>query len=75
MGIRRAPPLAYVLRNNEVNDWNFNFVTREDRLIAACATLIGPQFKQDDNKVYSLLLDYFKDPTGMAIIAKYKTNQ
>lgn len=47
--------LAYLLRDNEVGNYDSNWTTREDRL-HGCLKFSGPIYKDDRESLYSLLV-------------------
>lgn len=73
IGVRELP-LSYVIRDHDVNNYDDDYSSREDRLIQ-CASLHGPEFEDDNQRVYSLLSDYVKDTTGKTVIEKFKLSK
>lgn len=68
-------PLAYLLWDNEVGNYDGNWATREDRL-HGCLKFSGPLYKDDRESLYSLLVQHVGSTgVGSNIINKYKVSK
>lgn len=73
IGVRELP-LSYAIRPNDTNDYDGFYASKEDKLIN-CAGHNGPEFKDDNERVYSLLTDYVTDVSDKTVIEKYKVSK
>ena len=65
-------PLDYLLRENEIGDYDGNWENREEKL-KNCISYTGQKFKEDSETLYGLLVQYVgTSGTGSNIIARYK---
>ena len=68
-------PLTYVVRNMAVNNYNVAYASRMERLVACCA-FQGEAYREDNQKVWSLLVQHVGDvQEGKAIITRFKTSK
>ena len=65
---KRNIPLLYVIRPDEVGDFEEPYDTRREQLIA-CMNLKGSAFKSDNGDVFSLLLQHTENTEGYNIIS------
>ena len=68
---RNGIPLIYVIREFEINDFEINYDSREEKLIQ-CMNLNGANYKSDNSSVFSVLLSYTEDTEGHSIIQMHE---
>ena len=72
---RAGVGLDYLLRSEDLGNYNAVYPTREEKL-KACLSLQGSIFKEDSESLYSLLVQHIGSTgTGSNIIKKYKDNK
>lgn len=73
IGVRELP-LSYVIRKNPTNNFDDHYSSKEEKLVQ-CAGHFGPEYKDDNERVYSLLTDYIKDTSGKTVLEKHKLSK
>ncbi len=67
-------PLTYLVRNNDVGDYNAQYATIMHRL-TACSRLTGPTYAEDNETLYTLLVQYIGDSEGKNTIEAFESTR
>ena len=67
-------PLTYLVRDDDAGDYNAQYVTIMHRL-TACSRLTGPNYAKDNETLYTLLVQYVGDSTGMNTIEAFESTR
>ena len=67
-------PLSYIVRNDEVNNFEDTYESRLDKLVT-CTTLRGAKYKADNGTVFSLLIQHTDNTEGYSLVLQYERSR